>query len=809
MFWIYLIVGIVMAAAGGWLVFSVKKGRGASVSDDVNSRVNLMITVPRDKEENRDVKEKIAPMATVMSNLASVDEVIGERHLTFELATEDESIIFYLTTPKQLVEFVEKQITSQYPDAVIERSSYPNIFPKGGQVAAAQLILKKPAYFPIQTFEQLSSDGLNALTNALSKLAATKSGAAIQISFRPTIDKKWQDKANDVASKMQQGNFGDDNLGKEMIKEFANIIKVSDDDKKDSPESKRLTSAQEGVIDAISKKAARPGFDVTIRMIAAAADDSTAKLNLHSLVDSFLQFGSHQINQFEVNDKVNEQEIIKNYVLRQFGNPNHSFVLNTDELATIFHLPYTGIDTPNIRWVRAKRLSAPDNLPKEGITIGKNVFRGTERIVRIKRDDRRRHLYMIGRTGTGKTTWMQNMVLQDIINGEGVCVIDPHGEMIEWILQRIPKNRIEDVIHFYPPDTDRPMGLNLLEATTPAEKDMVVGEMISIFYKLFDPQGTTNFIGPIFEHYMRNIMLLLLADEKAGATLIDIPRVLTDDAFRESRLAKVTDPTVLRFWKEEFEKAKRSNQHGEMLSYIISKIGRFISNQTMRNIVGQSKSSFNMREVMDSQKILLVNLSKGLVGDINSNLLGFIIVSKLQMAALARADMLESERKDFYLYIDEFQNVTTDSISTILSEARKYKLNLTIAHQFMAQLEDNIRNAVLGNVGSIVAFRIGVQDNEWLGEEFAPDVSETDLINIENRNTYIKLMIDGGVSRPFTMQTLPPMGRENSKISQAIRQLSRLKFGRDKRIVDREVGERIKFVKKMPPGPSDLPNKNF
>ncbi|RLC37834.1 hypothetical protein DRH29_00240 [candidate division Kazan bacterium] len=809
MFWIYLTVAIAIIAGGSWLVFNIKRRRGAPAGDDINSRVNLMITVPRGEEEEKDVKEKISPMATVMSNLANIDEVIEKRHLTFELATEGESIVFYLTVPGPLVEFVEKQITSQYPEAVVESSPYPNIFPKDGKVTAAQLALKKPAYFPIQTFEELSTDGLNALTNALSKLAQVRSGAAIQICFRPTTDKKWQNKANDVASRMQQGNFGDDNLGKEMFKEFASIIKANDDDKKEFSESKRLTGVQEEIIDAISKKAARPGFDVVIRMVAAAPDDKTAKLNLHSLVDSFLQFGSHQINQFEVNNRISKREIIKNYVLRQFGNPKDSFILNTDELATIFHLPYTGIETPNIRWVRARRLPAPDNLPKEGITIGKNIFRGMERMVKIKRDDRRRHLYMIGRTGTGKTTWMQNMALQDIINGEGVCVVDPHGEMIEWLLQRIPKDRVEDIIHFYPPDIDRPLGLNLLEAKTPTEKDMVVSEMISIFYKLFDPEGTGNFIGPVFEHYMRNIMLLLLADEASGATLIDIPRVLTDDAFREAKLAKVTDPTVMRFWKEEFEKAKKSNQHGEMLSYIISKIGRFISNQTMRNIVGQNKSSFDMRDVMDNQKILLVNLSKGLIGDINSNLLGFIIVSKLQMAALSRADMPESERKDFYLYIDEFQNVTTNSITTILSEARKYKLDLIIAHQFMAQLDEKIRDAVLGNVGSMVAFRIGVQDSEWLSEEFAPDVSETDLINIENRNAYIKLMIDGGVSRPFTMQTLPPMGRENPRISQAIRQLSRLKFGRDKRLVDSEVGKRIKFVKKMPPGPDNLPNKGF
>ncbi|MFH0905098.1 MAG: type IV secretion system DNA-binding domain-containing protein [bacterium] len=801
---VLILVLLVAVLALGWWVFGRKIRRGGA-ADDIRTRINLMIAVPRGKEDpSRELKTIIAPMETVMRGLANVDQVIGHRHLTFEIATDAEAIVFYVTVPKELVGFVEKQITSQYPDATVEVAPYPNIFPENGRVVGAQLKLKREDYLPIKTFEDLPTDGLNALTNTLSKLASTGAGAAIQILFRPTTDAKWQDRARALASRMQQGEFASGSLGKEVVKGILDL--ASTKDKSERAEPKRLTGLQEEVVSAVEKKAARPGFDVVIRVVAAAADEAAARQHLQPMVDSFLQFGSHEINQIVLDKRLSEEEIVKNYVLRQFGPAAHSSLLNTAEIATLFHLPHEAIETPNIKWLKAKRLPAPDNLSKEGIILGKNVYRGVERLVKIQPDDRRRHIYMIGKTGTGKTTWMQNMVLQDIINGEGVCVVDPHGDMSEWILQRIPKDRVDDVIHFYPPDTERPLGLNMLEANTPTEKDMVVAEMISIFYKLFDPQGTGNFIGPIFEHYMRNILLLLLADESQGATLIDIPRVLTDPAFREAKLLRATDPTVLRFWKEEFEQARKSNQHGEMLSYIISKIGRFISNQTMRNIVGQSKSAFDIRDVMDNRKVLIVNLSKGLMGDINSNLLGFAIVSKLQMAALARADQPEAERKDFYLYIDEFQNVTTDSIVTILSEARKYKLNLIIAHQFIAQLEDKIRDAVLGNVGSMVAFRIGPQDTEWIGKEYEPDVTANDLINIENRNAYVKLMIDGGASRPFTMQTLPPMGRENPRISQAVRQLSRLKFGRDKRVVDLEVGERIKFTKDLPPSRGDLSN---
>lgn len=745
-------------------------------------------------------------METVLSNLTGIGEVVGNRHITFEIATEGELITFYVSTPKELVDFVEKQITSQYPEALVEQAPYPNIFPKEGRVAATQLVLKRPEYYPIKIYENLSSDGLSALTNALSKLADNSSGAAIQYVVRP-VARAWQDKAHQVARSLQQG-ADSESIGKGVAKGLAGIVAstAGEGDTKTTEPPKKLTSLQEEVVSAIETKANNPGFEVVVRLVAAGPDEGTAKLHLKTLSDSFLQFGAPELNQFTVADKVVEADIIKDYVLRQFGNIKASSILNTKELATIFHLPTPKTETPNVKWLKAKRLAAPDNLPAQGILIGKNIYRGDESMIRIQPDDRRRHIYSIGKTGTGKTTWMKNMALQDIVNGDGVCVIDPHGDMIEWLLQRIPKSRVDDVIHFYPPDVERPLGLNLLEAKTPADRDMVVSEMIAIFYKLFDPQSS-GIVGPIFEHYMRNAMLLLLADPNDGATLIDIPRVFTDKAFRERKLIKVTDPTVLRFWKEEFAQAERSNQVGELFSYIISKIGRFISNEMMRNIVGQTESAFDLRDVMDNKKILLVNLAKGLVGDINSNMLGFIIVSKLQMAALGRADSPEGTYPDFYLYIDEFQNVTTDSIATILSEARKYRLNLTMAHQFIAQLDEKIKDAVLGNVGSIVSFRVGAPDAGQLVEEFKPEVTDSDLVNIENRNAYVKLMIGGAASRPFTIQTLPPMGKENQKIGQAIKQLSRLKFGLDRRVVEHQVGERIKYTKNIDLGGNHTPKK--
>ncbi|AKM84688.1 MAG: hypothetical protein VE98_C0001G0231 [candidate division Kazan bacterium GW2011_GWA1_50_15] len=792
MIWLGIIIFMVVAAVGGFIFVRVRKP--AVKSDDVRTRVNLMITVPRGNKEEaqKETKALVAPMEVILNNLTGVAEVIGERHLTFEIATEGELITFYVTVPDSLVDFLEKQITSQYPEAAVERAPYPNIFPKEGKVAAVQLKLQKDSWLPLVTYEKLSADGLNALTNALSKLVDMQSGAAIQIAFRPTTRTSWQTKAHSIARSMQQGKEAG-SIGQGVVKGLGGLVTGPESKDKSSEPPKKLTQLQEEVIARIEQKASKPGFDVVVRLIAAAPDEAQARMHLRSLSDSFLQFGSPEMNRFVVATEP-ESEVVRNYVLRQFGDVKGSFILNVEELATVFHIPTAQIDTPNVRWQKAKRLPAPDNLPVDGVILGKNVFRGVDKTVRIKTDDRRRHVYTIGKTGTGKTTWMQNLALQDIVNGEGVAVIDPHGDMIEWLLQRIPKDRVDDVIYFYPPDVERPLGLNLLEAKTAAAKDMVVVEMIAIFYKLFDPQSS-GIVGPIFEHYMRNAMLLLLADPEDGATLIDIPRVFTDKTFRERKLQHVSDPTVLRFWKEEFAQAEKSNQVGELFSYIVSKVGRFISNEMMRNIVGQTKSAFDIRDIMDNKKILLVNLAKGLTGDINSNLLGFIIVSKLQMAALSRADVSEMNRPDFYLYIDEFQNVTTDSISTILSEARKYRLNLTIAHQFVAQLEDKIRDAVLGNVGSIVAFRIGAPDTDVIGKEFAPEVSENDLVNIESRNAYVKLMIDGAASKPFTMQTLPPMGQDNPKIGSAIKQLSRLKFGKDRRMVELTVAERIKYVK--------------
>jgi type IV secretory pathway TraG/TraD family ATPase VirD4 len=443
-------------------------------------------------------------------------------------------------------------------------------------------------------------------------------------------------------------------------------------------------------------------------------------------------------------------------------------------------------------------------MPSEGIVLGRCLYRGEETIVRMNRADRRRHLYTIGRSGSGKSVFIQNLAVQDIQNGEGVCIIDPHGDFVEYVLQHIPKDRVDDVIYFSPADIDRPIGLNMLEVKTEEQKDFATQEMIAIFYKLVtDP----SMIGPMFEHNMRNVMLTLMADIENPGTIAEIPRMFTDDAFVKKYLRYVQDPVVRGYWEKEM--AKTSDFHkSEQLGYMISKVGRFVENGMMRNIIGQSHSGFSFRDVMDNKKILLVNLAKGLVGEINANLLGMIIVSKLQMAALERASLPEEQRNDFYLYIDEFQNFITDSIATILSEARKYRLELVIANQYLNQLVDNkgnkaVRDAVLANTGTIAAFRIGTEDADVLSKEFAPVFGAYDLVNVEQYTAYVKMLIDNTAARPFNMMTYPPRPG-NKELAAAIKELSRLKYGRPRDVVEAEIMERSQLGVSAPSSSAGL-----
>ncbi|HHE45971.1 MAG TPA: ATP-binding protein, partial [Candidatus Moranbacteria bacterium] len=532
---------------------------------------------------------------------------------------------------------------------------------------------------------------------------------------------------------------------------------------------------------------------VNIRLLASAATKERAQVILAQLENAFSQYENGDINCFQVQKRAKEKNIAYNFIFRNFVD-EQAILLNNEEIASIFHLPISTTQTPKIKWVKSN--SAPPPIGIQGddtnsIVLGYNEYRGEKTPIRILDNDRRRHLYAIGQTGTGKSNLLQEMAKQDAKAGRGFCFIDPHGDAVEDILTAIPKERAEDVVLFNPSDTQRPFGLNMMEydLNRPEQKTFVINEMIGIFDQLYDLKSTG---GPMFEQYMRNAMLLVMDDPDSGNTLMEIPRVLSDESFRKMKINKCQNPTVTEFWTKEAEKAGGEAALANMVTYITSKLTTFISNDLMRPIIAQQKSTINFREIMDNKKILLVNLSKGKIGEINARLLGMIIVGKILMNALARSDIPEEQRKDFYLYLDEFQNVTTNSISQILSEARKYHLCLVLAHQFIGQLKEEISKAVFGNVGSLMSFRVGPEDAEFLEKQFAPVFSKQDLINVDNYHGFAKILVNNVLTKPFNLATYPPT-QGNQEVANALKELSRLKYGRDKKTVNQEIMERMKF----------------
>jgi hypothetical protein len=718
----------------------------------------------------------------------------------------DGQIAFYMAVPVYLIEYVRQQIFSKHPHAQIEEIDDYNIFNRQGYVACGHLKLLKQHMFPILTYKQMSNiDPLVSLLSVLSKFGEGET-AAIQLVMRSSAP-SWRKKGVKVASEMHQGKdlkkamaaAGGGGFGgavTSIVGKPSDWVPSATPKEPKQPEQYRLTPMEEQMAKLIEEKASKAGLDVNIRIIVFAPLEVTAKNNLKQIIDSFSQYSSYQYaNGFKGVVKSDGKQLINDFIYRHFDEGS-AMILNTEELISLWHLPLTNTEVPRIAWLTARRLPPPLNLPSEGVILGENVYRGVKTLIRMKAVDRQRHMYIIGMTGTGKSTTMATMAVQDIIAGRGVCVVDPHGGLIDEIIPYIPKERLEDVIIFDPSDIERPIGLNMLEANNPSEMDKAAQEMINIFYKLLPDPAMA---GPMFEHYMRNALLLLMADTDDPGTLVELGRVFTDDDFRKKKLAHVTDILVKDFWEREYVMSQKGSSASDMLSYVISKTGRFVENELMRNIIGQARSGVNFREIMDNQKILLMNLSKGKIGETNSSLLGLIAVAKLQMAALGRADMAEADRKDFYLYIDEFQNFVTDSISIILSEARKYRLNLCLAHQFISQLVQNndtrVRDAVFGNVGNLLIYRIGVDDSEIISKQLAPVVGEYDVLNIEKFNAYFRIMIDNTAMPAFNMACYPPakLATANQELVQPLKELSRLKYGHDRVSVLRDITERSKI----------------
>jgi hypothetical protein len=754
-------IGLLVALFYGLAIILRSKNR----EDQSLAHIVLEVRVASDNETKIDAAEQMLSNFTGFSSGGFLNIFKTSPVVSFEIVAKHEEIRFYVSTPQKQKDLIEKQIHGAYPSAEILEVEEPNIFSENGKVEFCQLQLKSSSFFPIKAYKDLAVDPLSAIASAMGKIQ-DEEGLSLQI-LVSSAGPKWKSQGKGYISsiKSQEAN----------------------------PEKAKF-SVDAKSLEQIESKCSKSGFEVTIRLVSSAQTQEKAKTNLDNLKTAFDQFSS-DLNGFKKKKIWFKKGFMMGFIYRYqpiFLTSGKKTILTSEELATIFHFPNKFIESPHIRWLYSKTAPAPAGIPREGLYLGKSVYRGEERPVFISENDRRRHAYIIGKTGAGKTELMRDMILQDIKEGKGVCLIDPH-DLAESILGFIPPERAEDVIYFDPSDTDRPMGLNLMEAETEDQKHMVANSIIGLMYKLFDPYKT-GMVGPRFEHGVRNAMLTVMADK--GSTFIELIRVMTDPDYVKELLPKVDDPEVVRYWTKQI--AQTADFHkSEVLDYTVSKFGRFVTNRTMRNIIGQSKSAFDFRKVMDEGKILIINLAKGRLGEENSNFLGLILVPRILSAAMSRVNIPEEERKDFYLYVDEFQNFATPDFAVILSEARKYKLNLTVANQFVGQMEDEVKNAIFGNVGTIISFNIGVTDANFLQHWFSPTFGEDDLMNIERFHAYVKTIVKNEPVPPFSMDTTKDMDKQmkeyNPEISDMIKQLSRLKYGKDRKIIEAEIAERAKY----------------
>ena len=735
----------------------------------------IQVTLPRDNEIKIDAAEQLFASFAGIKISGSFSFLKYRPHLSFEIVGMPEDIRFYIYAPNKYRDMVEKQINAAYPDAEIHivdekntKEGYIvgneyNIFSREGKVAHATLKLKESNYKPLKLYKDFAVDPMSSLTSVLAKMGQGE-GAAIQV-LVSGADSKW--------SKM----------GRENI--------ATTKKNESNPETAKY-SADPKELEGIETKISKPGFYTVIRVVVSSTTKEAADAHLENILAAFGQFDG--VNTLTKAKKwwFKKEDFVTDFIYRYFPNGNLS-VLNSEELAGIFHFPNKSITTPHIHWLNAKRAPAPAQLPDSGLYLGMSSYRGLSKPVFMTEDDRRRHTYIIGKTGVGKSELLKQMILQDINDGKGLAVIDPHGDLVEDILKLIPSNRAEDVILFDPSDTEMPLGLNMLEAQTEQEKHYIVSSIVGLMYKLYDP-NKTGIIGPRFEHAIRNAMLTVMYEP--GSTFIEVVRALTDANFVQELLPKVDDPIIKRYWTDQI--AQTNDFHkSETLDYIVSKFGRFVTNKMIRNIIGQSKSAFDFRKAMDEGKIILVNLSKGKIGEENAAFLGLVLVPKILVAAMSRQNIPQEQRRDFYLYVDEFQNFATPDFAQILSEARKFRLNLIVANQFVGQMDEEVKNAIFGNVGTIMAFRVGVTDANYLAHEFQPVFSEADLINVDVFNAYVKTIVGNAPVTPFSMDTTKDISeekaKENPRTAELIRELSRLKYGKDVKALEVQIAERARL----------------
>ncbi|MHB1316231.1 MAG: type IV secretory system conjugative DNA transfer family protein [Minisyncoccota bacterium] len=775
---------LVQYLQGGYPVKSVPE-KIAKAGDMVMYEVIL----PEAVEGNtRSPKETVSAMQQFLSGMDSISSSKNDKdnYFTLEIANAEgsEQFIFYVSVPHYKKDLFEKQITSVFPGVKfsIDPNDY-NIFNEDGVSVGGYLTLKETALLPIKTIEDFDIDPLTVILNTFSKIKKVGEGAALQIVIKPsgdTYDKHFKS----ALSLFEKGTPLKEALGGSFIEGFGQALKNLIMPIKNDPDKPVNTEHLASIKRKISEKI----YPTNIRIITSGNSRQEAEKILGEIESSLNQFSKQHENMFSLVrlEKGAFAKFSRDFSFRIY-NEDITCPLNSKEIGTFFHFPNSSYSVqPQLKTLQSISAPAPQDLSTEGIVIGVNSYRNVDTTVHMSPEDRLRHFYSIGQTGTGKSTLLKNMAIQDIQNGEGVCVIDPHGVDILDILANIPKNRIDDVIYFDPSYVERPMALNMLEydINHPEQKTFVVNELFNIFQKLYG--GNPESMGPMFEQYFRNATMLVIEDPETGNTLLDVSRVMADKKFRDLKISRCKNPIVVQFWTEVAEKAGGEASLANIVPYITSKFDVFLANDVMRPLIAQEKSSFDFRDIMDNKKILLVNLAKGRLGDINANLVGLILVGKILMAALSRVDSLDKGFPPFYLYIDEFQNITTNSIATILSEARKYKLVLNITHQFIAQIEQNIRDAVFGNVGSICSFRTGAEDAEYLEKQFSPVFSAKDIMNIDNRNAVIKMLVNGKPVKAFNIQTLPPPKGEPGMID-SLKHLSYLTYGGDKEEIDRKI----------------------
>ena len=749
-------------------------------------RLRMKLFLLKFPREHREGKELVSEIAVSEALFAAAADMEGP--VVFEVAVPHigETIRFYAAVPAKMGDIFARRVRALWNDALVEEADDYSVFHDESAVVGGYARLAE-LYVPLQTFAETKTDTFAAIIGGFSEVDAVGEGAALQI----VIKKAPQNVRKSFAQALVNVRGG--KKPEVPKKGFVGDVVETLSGMKASGRAEKEPEINEDLARALELKLKKPLLSVNVRILVSAPSPSEAETLFEGIASGFAQFEAPQRNRFDVVKARGVKAIARKFVFREF-DMGSATTLNTEELASICHMPTAFTETPRVEVVRARQLPPPPELPADGTLLGETVYRGERKKVYLPDEDRRRHLYVIGQTGTGKSTLLVNAILSDVMRGKGVAVIDPHGDLVEHVAGFIPEERRRDVIFFDPGALDRPLGMNMLEYRKehPEEKTFIVNEMMSIFNKLYDLKTTG---GPMFEQYMRNALLLLMesAAEEGGepATLMEVPRVFSDAEYRKRLLARIKNPTVIDFWEKEAIKAGGEAALQNIAPYVTSKFNNFIANDYMRLIIGQPRSAFRARQVMDEGKILLVNLSKGKIGEANAGLLGMIIVGKLLFAALSRADMPESERRDFSVFIDEFQNVTTESVAAILSEARKYRLGLTIAHQFIGQLSEPIRKAVFGNVGSMISFRIGAEDAEVLIKQFEPFLAVEDLVNIDNFSAYVKLLLRGQTTDPFNIRTFP-MPQTDAGVAAELLRASQEAYGAPRVEVEEEIVNRLR-----------------